>query len=147
MFAATCDGNTDNAGCPTWSGYLIVVGSAFFVFNFAACWGPTPWIYCAEIFPLNVRAKAVSVSTLGNWLMGVAQTWVVKLYPSLNIDGVFFVFAVCVAIAFVFVWFLCPETTGLMLEDIEALFNKNAPKADKQPSPGFEEIKTPVNAV
>ncbi|RLN97161.1 hypothetical protein BBJ28_00019455 [Nothophytophthora sp. Chile5] len=145
IFRTSCDGNVDNAGCPTAAGYLIVVGTAFFVFSFAVCWGPTPWIYCAEIFPLHVRAKAVSISTVGNWGMGVAQTWIVKLFPILNIDGVFFMFTACVAISFVFVYYLCPETTGMILEEIEALFRKDAPKPKEISSPGYQEVKSPLS--
>jgi SP family sugar:H+ symporter-like MFS transporter len=146
FFTVGCDGDVDSAGCSTFSGYMIVVGSAFFVFNFAVCWGPTPWIYCAEIFPLNVRARAVSVSTIGNWGMAVAQTYVVKLFPSLNINGVFFVFSVCTVIAYVFVYFLCPETTGLVLEEIEPLFHGGArtqQQAKSVASPVYGEAKTP----
>ncbi|OQR85683.1 Major Facilitator Superfamily (MFS), partial [Achlya hypogyna] len=69
-FTAGCDGDTDNADCSTGAGYTMIVFSAFFVFNFAISWGPVCWIYPAEIFPMNVRAKAVSASTMTNWCMG-----------------------------------------------------------------------------
>ena len=39
-----------------------------FVINFAYSWGPICWIYPAEIFPMAVKAKAVSLSTCGNWV-------------------------------------------------------------------------------
>ncbi|GAB9475125.1 Major facilitator superfamily [Globisporangium polare] len=124
-FTLGCDGNTDNSGCSQGAGYVIIVGAAFFIFNFAISWGPVCWIYPAEIFPMNVRAKAVSLSTMANWVMGTCMTWVVKLFPSLNINGVFFMFSVTCTISFVFVYFMCPETKGLVLEDVEALFQTN----------------------
>ncbi|KAL4118772.1 hypothetical protein PRIC2_011094 [Phytophthora ramorum] len=143
LFSAICDGNVDNAGCPTVGGWFICLGSAFFVFNFAISWGPVCWIYPAEIFPLNVRASGVALSTAANWAMGAVMTEVVKLFPSLNIDGVFYLFAGLCLICLVFVYFFCPETKGIMLEDIEALFNKD--KTAK--SPEFVEIKSPLNQV
>ncbi|TMW61742.1 hypothetical protein Poli38472_010805 [Pythium oligandrum] len=145
VFTAGCDGDTDDSNCGKASGIVIVVGTAFFIFNFAISWGPVCWIYPAEIFPLNVRAKAVSLSTMANWIMGVVMTYVVKLFPHLNINGVFFLFAGTCTLCGVFVWYLCPETKGVLLEDIEALFHSGAKKADT--SPKYVEAETPAQAV
>ncbi|CAO3588128.1 unnamed protein product [Absidia cylindrospora] len=38
-----------------------------FVCSFAVTWGPLGWVYPAEIYPLRVRAMAVSLSTAANW--------------------------------------------------------------------------------
>jgi len=140
-FTAGCDGNTDDSGCTKASGYIIVIGTSFFIFNFAISWGPVCWIYPAEIFPMNVRAKAVSLSTMSNWIMGTCMTWVVKLFPSLNINGVFFLFAVTCTGAGVFVYFFCPETRGMLLEDIEDLFHANGSSNKKK------DMETPQYAV
>ncbi|KAF4029330.1 Sugar (and other) transporter [Phytophthora infestans] len=142
LFTAICDGNVDNAGCPSVGGWFICVGSAFFVFNFAISWGPVCWIYPAEIFPLGVRAPAVALSTAANWAMGAVMTEVVKLFPHLNINGVFFLFAGLCCICGIFVYFFCPETKGMMLEDIEVLFQSGPPK-----SPAFVEIKSPQQSM
>ncbi|KAK1928864.1 Low-affinity glucose transporter HXT3 [Phytophthora citrophthora] len=150
LFTIGCDGNTESAGCTKSAGYAIIVATSFFVFNFAISWGPVCWIYPAEIFPLNVRSIAVSLSTMANWLMGVVMTWVVKLFPSLNINGVFFLFAGTCVVSGVFVYYLCPETTGIMLEDIESLFDgsarhKNSPKeVQETPFQSMQSYRTPV---
>uniref|UniRef100_K3X9T4 Hexose transporter 1 n=1 Tax=Globisporangium ultimum (strain ATCC 200006 / CBS 805.95 / DAOM BR144) TaxID=431595 RepID=K3X9T4_GLOUD len=144
-FTAGCDGNTDDSGCSKGAGYIIIIGTAFFIFNFAISWGPVCWIYPAEIFPLNVRAKAVSLSTMANWVMGTCMTWVVKLFPSLNINGVFFLFCGTCICSGVFVYFLCPETKGILLEDIEALFHKGD-GYKKNASPKYVEVESPVQA-
>uniref|UniRef100_K3WE16 Hexose transporter 1 n=1 Tax=Globisporangium ultimum (strain ATCC 200006 / CBS 805.95 / DAOM BR144) TaxID=431595 RepID=K3WE16_GLOUD len=144
MFTAGCDGNTDDSGCEKSYGYVILIGTAFFIFNFAVSWGPVCWIYPAEIFPLNVRAKAVSLSTMANWVMGTCMTWIVKLFPSLNINGVFFLFAGTCVISGVFVYYLCPETKGILLEDIDTLFHKGEAKKNVNGSPMFVEMETPV---
>ena len=39
---------------------------------FAATWGPIAWVIIGEIFPLQVRAKAISLSTASNWLWNFA---------------------------------------------------------------------------
>lgn len=45
----------------------VIVCSYFFVSSFAITMGPVSWTYPAEIFPMRVRAKAVSISTSANW--------------------------------------------------------------------------------
>ncbi|KAE8877268.1 hypothetical protein PF005_g3957 [Phytophthora fragariae] len=73
--------------------------------------------------------------------MGAVMTEVVKLFPSLNINGVFFLFAGLCLICLVFVYFFCPETKGILLEDIEMLFHKSK----NANSPNFVEVKSPVS--
>ena len=34
---------------------------------FAATWGPIAWVITGEIFPLQIRAKAMSLTTASNW--------------------------------------------------------------------------------
>lgn len=45
----------------------IVSCSYLFVATFATTWGPVSWTYPAEIFPIKIRAKAVSLATSTNW--------------------------------------------------------------------------------
>ncbi|KUF86169.1 Sugar transport protein 7 [Phytophthora nicotianae] len=142
LFSAVCDGNVDDAGCPTVGGWFICIGTAFFVFSYSVSWGSLPWIYCSEIFPLNVRASAVSLSTAANWVGGCVMTEVVKLFPYLNINGVFFLFAGLAVCCGVFIYFFCPETKGILLEDVEALFDRGYYSTTTSPS--FVEVKTPV---
>lgn len=37
--------------------------------------GPVSWTYPAEIFPMKVRGKAVSIATAANWLFNFALAW------------------------------------------------------------------------
>lgn len=126
VFSATCNGNTLESGCAGVGGWVIVLSTAFFIFNFAISWGPVCWIYPSEIFPLKVRATAVSFSTMANWLMEIVITYVAKIFPDLNINGVFFLFAGTCCISGVFVYFMCPETSGIQLEDVEELFRTSS---------------------
>lgn len=38
-----------------------------YVGTFASTWGPVAWVVTGEIFPLNVRAKGISLSAASNW--------------------------------------------------------------------------------
>ncbi|EKM61224.1 uncharacterized protein PHACADRAFT_247698 [Phanerochaete carnosa HHB-10118-sp] len=96
------------------------------VFNaaFGYSWGPIPWLYPPEIMPLSVRAKGVSLSTATNWafnfLVGEMTPYLQeviqwRLYP---MHGFF-----C-ACSFVVVYFLYPETMGVPLEEMDAVFGE-----------------------
>ena len=50
------------------AGYTAVLFICMFVIHFAYSWGPMCWVYPAEIFPMHVKAKAVSITTCGNWV-------------------------------------------------------------------------------
>ncbi|KAK7468783.1 hypothetical protein VKT23_003284 [Stygiomarasmius scandens] len=92
---------------------------------FGYSWGPIPWLYPPEIMPLTIRAKGVSLSTSTNWafnfLVGEATPplqeiieW--RLYPMHGF------FCVC---SFVLVYFLYPETKGVPLEEMDAVFGED----------------------
>ncbi|KAH9108157.1 hypothetical protein LEN26_014158 [Aphanomyces euteiches] len=100
------------------------------MFSFGLSWGPICWIYPAEIFPLKVRARAVSVSTFANWAMAAVMIEAPKLFPTLHVNGVFFLVAFLCLCGCVFVYYMCPETKGVGLEDIELLFNVNKTHLD-----------------
>ncbi|EQC33653.1 hypothetical protein SDRG_08757 [Saprolegnia diclina VS20] len=102
-FTIGCDGDTVSLGCSKSAGWVMVISTMVFIFNFAISWGPICWIYPAEIFPMNVRAKAVSVSTMMNWAMGAVMIGVPKLFPYININGVFYLFAGLCFLAMTFV--------------------------------------------
>jgi SP family sugar:H+ symporter-like MFS transporter len=40
-----------------------------YIFFFACSWGPVAWVVTGELFPLKVRAKALSMTTATNWLL------------------------------------------------------------------------------
>lgn len=51
-----------------WIGDVMACMVLTFIACFASTWGPTVWVYCAEIFPLRHRARCVGVSTMTNWI-------------------------------------------------------------------------------
>ncbi|KDQ63513.1 hypothetical protein JAAARDRAFT_202943 [Jaapia argillacea MUCL 33604] len=92
---------------------------------FGYSWGPLGWLWGVEILPLVVRAKGVSLSTATNWafnfLVGEATPYLQeviawRLYP---MHGFF-----C-ACSFIVVYFLYPETKGIPLEEMDALFGED----------------------
>jgi sugar porter (SP) family MFS transporter len=100
--------------------YLALVGLLLFIAAFAVGLGPVFWLLISEIFPLGVRSKAMSVSTVANWGANflVAATFL-SLSKAITRQGIFFLYAGLGIIAvIVFAWKV-PETKDRTLEDIQ----------------------------
>ena len=82
------------------------------------------WTYPAEIFPMRVRAKAVSLSTAANWLFNFALAWAVPPGLSSIAYKTYFIFGTFNFAAFIHILFCFPETAGRTLEEIEAVFEQ-----------------------
>lgn len=41
----------------------------WYIVSFAVTWGPLAWVVSAEVFPLDMRAKGMSISSAVNWIM------------------------------------------------------------------------------
>ena len=80
----------------------------------------------AEIFPLGVRGKAVSVSTTVNWLGSFAIGEIVpSMLSAMGVGGTFYVISACLCICVLFVLLIARETKGVTLERMETVFNVN----------------------
>jgi hypothetical protein len=44
-------------------GDTIIAFAVLHVFSFSMFWGPTPWVYLGESFPLRVRPKAIALGS------------------------------------------------------------------------------------
>ena len=112
------------------SGYLgamTAASLAVYVGCFAIGLGPVFWLLVAEIFPLAIRARGMAAATIANWLANlvVALTFL-NLTDLLGRSGVFFLYAALTFAALVFAYVLVPETKGLSLEAVEALWVRRA---------------------
>jgi sugar porter (SP) family MFS transporter len=105
------------------AGLLATVCLGLYIASFAISLGPVFWLMISEIYPLNIRGKAMSVASLANW----GSNWLVALtFPvllaTLGGAGSFWLFAAFGIVAWFFVYFRVPETKGKTLEEIEAGF-------------------------
>jgi len=101
-----------------------------YIFFFAATWGPIAWVVTGEIFPLKVRAKALSMTTATNWLFNWAiaysTPYLVNYGPGdANLQAkIFFIWFGCCFLCIAFVYFMIYETKGLTLEQIDELYDE-----------------------
>ncbi|KAK1763974.1 general substrate transporter [Phialemonium atrogriseum] len=108
---------------PTTATQWVAVG-AIFVYNtvFGYGWIGVCWLYGPEIAPLKLRHAGAAAGAFGEWLFsfitvfagGIALQnvgWKIWLWMALS----------CF-VAIPFVYFMCPETTGKTLEEIDLIF-------------------------
>ena len=100
--------------------WLTVASLAVYIISFAIGLGPVFWLLIAEIFPLRVRARGMSIATTANWAANlvVALTFL-DLVKLLSAAGTFCLYAGFSILAYVFVDRLVKETSGRSLEEIE----------------------------
>lgn len=100
---------------------------AIFIFFFASTWGPGAWVLIGEIFPLPIRSRGVALSTASNWLwntiIAVITPYMVGTGPGEGDlkSSVFFVWGALCFSAFIYAYFLVPETKGLSLEQVDKM--------------------------
>ena len=103
------------------SGLVAVIALNTFVAFFAATWGPIVWVLLGEMFPNSIRAAAMSVTVMANWIANfvVSETFPELVHIGLGLAyGLFTLFAV---LSFLFTWKWVKETRGAELEDMERL--------------------------
>ena len=105
-------------------GATIVALLCAFVAFFAFSIGPIKWVVVSEIFPTNLRARAMGVATVALWLTDIVIN---QLFPIVRnrfgISTMFFACAVFLAIQLAVVAMALPETKGMTLEEIATLWS------------------------
>ena len=96
---------------------VLIAFVCIYIAFFASTWGPIAWVITGEIFPLNIRAKAMSLSAASNWLwnfgIGYATPYLVNKEPgSAGLEvKVFFIWGSTCAGCFLFAYFCVPEVS------------------------------------
>ncbi|KAJ3569260.1 hypothetical protein NP233_g5174 [Leucocoprinus birnbaumii] len=112
---------------------VLIAFVCIYIAFFASTWGPIAWVITGEIFPLQIRAKAMSLSVASNWLwnfgIGYATPYLVNDQPGsagLQVK-VFFIWGSTCACCAIFTYFCVPETKGLSLEQIDEMYQEILP--------------------
>ncbi|OQO04723.1 hypothetical protein B0A48_09646 [Cryoendolithus antarcticus] len=112
---------------------------AIFIFFFASTWGPGAWIVIGEIFPLPIRSRGVALSTASNWLwntiIAVITPYMVGENEGNLKSSVFFIWGGLCTCAFVYAFFLVPETKGLSLEQVDQMMAETTPRTSAKWKP------------
>ncbi|KAG9121975.1 hypothetical protein FRC07_001827 [Ceratobasidium sp. 392] len=117
------------------TGQRVLVAFLFlYVAAYANTWGPVAWVVNAELYPLAVRAKAMSMTGATNWAVnfgiGYSVPYLINEGPGNAGLGVkvYFMWGSLCLFCCVFAYFFIPETKGLSLEQLDLLFLNSTPR-------------------
>jgi sugar porter (SP) family MFS transporter len=111
-------GSGASLSIPDTQGTVALVAAHAFVFFFAVSWGVILWVMVGEMFPLKIRAAAMSVATAFNWIANWAVTETFPRMSDWNLSATYAVYAAFAVLSFGFVARFVHETKGKELEDM-----------------------------
>jgi len=110
-------------------GMIALIGMLAYTAGFAVSWGPVTWVLLSEIFPNQIRGKAMAVAVAAQWIANYLVSWT---FPILDKNPylvehfkhgfAYWIYAVMSLLAAFFVWKVVPETKGHSLEEMESLW-------------------------
>jgi MFS transporter, SP family, xylose:H+ symportor len=102
-----------------------------YIAGFAVSWGPVTWVLLSEIFPNQIRDKALAIAVAAQWIANYLVSWT---FPIMNDNPAlvatfhhgfpYFVYAFMSILAALFTWKFIPETKGRTLEELERLWER-----------------------
>jgi SP family galactose:H+ symporter-like MFS transporter len=99
-----------------------------YIICFAFSLGAILWLVVSEIFPLEVRATAMSVAVFSCWFWNFAvSATFLSLLAYLGPSHTFLLYAVVCMGSLVFCYYKAPETRGVTLEQIEENIRNRVP--------------------
>jgi MFS transporter, SP family, galactose:H+ symporter len=103
------------------AGWITLVALVVFIISFAFSAGPVTWTVINEIYPNEIRGRAVAVATAVNWGAAfLVSAFFLSLVHAIGQAYTFWLFAAFCVIGLVWVIVGVPETRGRSLEEIEA---------------------------
>lgn len=108
--------------------WIAMTCTFLYIICFAFSLGAMLWLLVSEIFPLEVRATAMSVAVLSCWFWNfiVSSTFLILL-NQFGASATFMLYAIMCALSLIFCYYKVPETTGITLEEIENNIRKRLP--------------------
>jgi MFS family permease len=95
-----------------------------YIIVFAVGMGPIPWLILTEIFTVEIRGAAMSISIATNWITNaVISLLFLQLVQWMTISGVFFMFAGISVLGFLFIFFFVPETRNKSVTEVLGMIN------------------------
>ena len=110
---------------PKWYAGLVVAFICAYVAVFAWSWGPLGRLVPSEIFPLEIRSAAQSITVSVNMFFTfiVAQLFLTMLCHMKF--GLFIFFAFFVLLMTLFIYFFLPETKNIPIEGMTCVWKKH----------------------
>lgn len=112
-------------------GIFTLICMLIYVASFAMSWGPVAWVLLSEMFPNNIRGKALAVAVAAQWISNYLVSWTFPmmdknsyLIETFNHGFAYWIYGLMGLLATLFVWKYVPETKEKTLEEIEKIWEK-----------------------
>ncbi|KAI0073728.1 general substrate transporter [Panus rudis PR-1116 ss-1] len=103
-------------------GDTLIAFAVLHVFSFSMFWGPTPWVYLGESFPLRVRPKAIALGSATNWIWNFLLSFFAPRIAERIGPLILLIFFGMLVFGFGYVYLFIPETKGLSLEEVDEMY-------------------------
>jgi SP family xylose:H+ symportor-like MFS transporter len=113
-------------------GIIALAAMLVYTAGFAMSWGPVTWVLLSEIFPNQIRGKAMALAVATQWVANYLVSWT---FPILDKNPylvehfrhgfAYWIYGAMSVLAALFMWRLVPETKGRSLEQMEAIWQTN----------------------
>lgn len=90
-----------------------------FIGFFAISQGAVIWVYLSEVFPTSVRAKGQGLGSSTHWIMNALISGIFPVMAQFSPATPFVFFSAMMALQFVVVLLIYPETKGFSLEQMQ----------------------------
>ena len=108
---------SSHSGALAW---LAVISMMAYVASFAISLGPIFWLLISEIYPLRIRNSAEGLAATFNWGSNLVITLTfLTLVEQLGPSWTFWLYGLAAVAAWIFSYYIVPETKGRTLEEIE----------------------------
>ncbi|XP_011263555.1 facilitated trehalose transporter Tret1-2 homolog [Camponotus floridanus] len=115
-------------------GWVPLTSLAYFNIVFSIGYGSVPFTVISEIFPLETKGVASSISIVTNWILVFTVT---KLFPIMEYEmgqaATFWTFSCFAATSVAFTYFVIPETKGKTLQEIQKKLERKKTSSIKYP--------------
>jgi SP family xylose:H+ symportor-like MFS transporter len=125
------------------TGMVALVCMLAYTAGFAVSWGPVTWVLLSEIFPNQIRGKAMAVAVAAQWIANYLVSW---SFPILDQNPyltqhfhhgfAYWIYGGMSILAALFMWRMVPETKGRTLEQMEGIWlakDRKAPWVKSEP--------------
>ncbi|KAL5508401.1 hypothetical protein ACEPAH_6020 [Sanghuangporus vaninii] len=103
-------------------GDVLIAFAVLHVFSFNMFWGPTPWVYLGESFPLRVRSKCIALGSASNWIWNFLLSFFAPHIANKIGPWILMIFFGMLVFGFFYVYVFIPEVKGLSLEEVDELY-------------------------
>lgn len=103
-------------------GNTLIAFAILHVFSYSMFWGPTPWVYLGESFPLRVRPKGIALGSATNWIWNFLLSFFAPRIANDIGPLILLIFFGMLVFGYGYVWLCIPETKGLALEEVDEMY-------------------------